>query len=82
MTRAEKALALIEDEGTVEKLAASAHASWIESNRVNGITTAPSRLTGEEQMRPYAELSELVKEYDRRMARGVMLTLRTMLNEP
>jgi len=59
-------------EEIIEKLAERAHSSWMESNEKNGITSRISSLTGEEQMVPYSELSEQVKEYDRAMVRGVL----------
>lgn len=74
-----RALTIIYDDDTIETLASGAHDSWMESNRANGVTTAISRLTGEEQMVPYEDLSEQVKEYDRQMVRGVITGLRAMI---
>lgn len=78
-TLAAQALALIYDDAIIERLAERAHDSWMQSNRTNGITTRISSLTGEEQMVPYVDLSELVKEYDRQMVRGVIHDLRDMI---
>lgn len=75
-TPADRMFALLFDDSLIEQLADRAHGSWMESNRANGGRTAISRLTGEEQMVPYADLSERVKEYDREMVRGVINNLR------
>lgn len=53
----------------IELFAAAVHDAWMRENRKHGVTTAISRLTGEEQMVEYCELSEPVKEYDRAMVR-------------
>ena len=78
-TVAQQALTLIFDDTIIEQLAERAHDSWMQSNLSNGITTRISSLTGEEQMVPYAALSEQVKEYDRQMVRGVIHDLRGMI---
>lgn len=44
--------------------------------RARRITTAPSQSTGEEQMRPYADLSHEVQEYDRATVRAVYAAIR------
>lgn len=55
----------------LELVAAAVHAAWMEQKRAKGITSAPSQSTGEEQLRPYAELSNEVQEYDRATVRAV-----------
>ena len=55
----------------IEKVAAKVHEAWMEERRKQGFTSVPSVITGEEQMRPYAELSEAVKDYDRATVRAV-----------
>ena len=66
------------DAETFETFAAAIHERWIVENRRNGVTTAISRLTGEEQMVPYDDLSDTVKEYDRMMVRTFLHVLATM----
>ena len=63
-------------DGLIEEPAAAVHDAWIAENHSNGITTRVSSLTGEEQMVPYAQLSEPVKEYDRKLVRTVLAALR------
>lgn len=55
----------------VEVVAAAVHEAWMVQKRAKGFVSAPSQQTGEEQMRPYAELSDEVKEYDRATVRTV-----------
>jgi hypothetical protein len=62
-------------EELVEELAAAAHDSWMESTRANGHTSRISQATGEEQMVPYDQLSESIKDFDRNMVRGVLKNL-------
>jgi hypothetical protein len=59
----------------IEALSAEMHNAWMEANRANGVTTAISRLTGEEQMVPYDDLSDVVKEYDRAGAHAFLDTI-------
>jgi hypothetical protein len=47
-----------------DELASDAHQAWMDAQRANGYTTAISRLTGEEQMVPFEQLSDPVKAYD------------------
>lgn len=65
----------MDGEAFVEMLSASVHEAWVAAQRANGHTSAVSRLTGEEQMVPYAELSEGVKEYDRVTVRAVLAAI-------
>lgn len=55
----------------IEVVAAAVHDSWMAQKRLKGVTSAPSQQTGEEQMRPYAELSDAVQEYDRATVKAV-----------
>lgn len=71
-----RVLSLIYDDRLIELLAAGVHEAWMEQCRANGLTTRISSVTGEEQMRPYADLSEPVKEYDRVTVRAVVEGLR------
>jgi hypothetical protein len=48
----------------VEQIAAEVHEAWIEAKRAQGVTSRPSEW-GEEQMVPYADLSERAKDLDR-----------------
>lgn len=60
----------------IEAVAAAVHESWRQQKRAEGITSAPSQLTGEEQMRPYEELSQPVQEHDRATVRAVYAAIR------
>jgi len=55
----------------IETVAAKVHEAWVNDNRKNGITTRISSVYGEEQMVPYEQLSESIKEYDRQLVRTV-----------
>lgn len=55
----------------IELVAAKVHDAWIESKKAQGVYSRKNETTGEEQMRPYAELSEQVKDMDRSMVKTV-----------
>lgn len=55
----------------LEIVAEKVHDAWVQHQRERGVTSSISRHTGEEQMAPYAQLSETVKESDRRTVRAV-----------
>lgn len=59
----------------VEALAAEMHNSWMADCYKNGLTTRISSITGEEQLVPYHELSETVKDFDRNGAIAFLDTL-------
>jgi hypothetical protein len=47
-----------------DELAADTHQSWMDTNARNGVTSRLSSLTGEEQMVPFDQLSDPVKQFD------------------
>lgn len=55
----------------IEAVAADVHTAWVEAKMAQGIT---SRLSsdGVEQMAPYAELPDHIKELDRATVRAVL----------
>lgn len=55
----------------VELVAAKVHDAWIAAKKKQGVYTRKNETTGEEQMRPYAELSEPVKDLDRQTVLAV-----------
>jgi hypothetical protein len=55
----------------VELVAAEVHAAWVAAKKKQGVYSRKNETTGEEQMRPYAELSESVKDLDRAMVKAV-----------
>lgn len=55
----------------VEQLAEAAHEAWMAEKRRRGVTSWPNE-HGFEQMVPYAELSEDVKEFDRIVVRAIV----------
>ncbi len=66
----------------IEVVSAAVHEAWMVQKRAKGITTAPSQSTGEEQLRPYAELSNEVQEYDRATVRAVYAAIRASQEQP
>jgi hypothetical protein len=69
------------DADLIEAVAADVHAAWIEAKKAQGITSRPSS-DGIEQMVPYAELPDHLKELDRATVRAVLEspTLRARLS--
>jgi RyR domain len=59
------------DEGTFEQIAERVHDAWIRTKQTQGVTSWLSD-TGEEQMVPYAKLSERAKDLDRASVRAVL----------
>ncbi len=59
----------------VEVVAALVHQAWIEAKRAQGITSRKSE-SGEELMRPYAELSDAAKQLDRATVEAVYRAIR------
>lgn len=57
-----------------ERAATLVHHSWVATKLAQGITSRPSEW-GEEQMVPYAELSERAKDLDRGTVRAVLAAL-------
>lgn len=55
----------------VERVAADVHAAWMNAKRVQGITSRPS-VDGIEQMVPYEQLPDHIKELDRATVRAVL----------
>lgn len=62
----------------VELVAAKVHQAWITMKKLSGVTSSISQATGEEQMRPYEELSEQIKEYDRATVNAVYAAIREL----
>ncbi len=54
----------------VEQVAADVHQAWMETKRAQGITSRPSA-DGIEQMVPYEDLPDDLKELDRATVRAV-----------
>lgn len=59
----------------IEAVADQVHQAWIETKLAQGITTRPAA-TGEEQMVPYAQLTEPLKELDRSTVRAVYAAIK------
>ncbi len=55
----------------VDKVAALVHQAWVETKLAQGLTSRRSPTTGEEQLVPYDQLSETVKDDDRILVRTV-----------
>jgi hypothetical protein len=55
----------------VEAISAQVHQDWMATKHAQGVTSRPSE-TGEEQMVPYADLSEAAKDLDRGTVRSVL----------
>ena len=62
------------DEGLIEAVSARVHAAWMDTKRAQGVTSRPSEW-GEEQMVPYADLTERAKDLDRGTVREVLSAL-------
>ncbi len=58
----------------IETVAAAVHQAWIDAKLEQGITSRPSA-DGIEQMVPYDELPEHLKELDRATVRAVYLAI-------
>jgi hypothetical protein len=54
----------------LEQCAEAAHNAWMAEKMRRGVTTWPNEL-GDEQLRPYDELAESVKEFDRIVIGGI-----------
>lgn len=65
----------------VEDVAAAVHAAWMDTKRAQGITSRPSEW-GEEQMVPYAELSERAKDLDRGTVQAVYAAIAAISTPP
>lgn len=65
----------------IEAVAADVHAAWMEAKLAQGITSRPSS-DGIEQMVPYEDLPDHLKELDRATVRAVLNspTLRSRLD--
>lgn len=61
----------------IEQVSAAVHEAWMTQKKTNGFTTAPTK-DGEEQLVPYDQLSEGVKEYDRVTVRAVLAALKRL----
>lgn len=55
----------------IERLAAAAHDAWLAEKRRRGVGSWPNE-RGFEQMVPYAELPEDVREFDRIVVRAML----------
>ena len=65
----------------IELVAAKVHEAWMDEKRRQGITTRPAE-DGTEQMVPYEELPEHIKDYDRALVRTVYTALTEVVHEP
>lgn len=65
----------METNEVLELVAAEVHDEWMRGKRAKGITSRPSE-SGEEQMVPYAQLSEAVKDLDRGSVRATLDALK------
>jgi hypothetical protein len=54
-----------------ELIAQSLHEDWMAAKAAQGISTRPHPQTGDEQMLPWDQLTDTVKEENRRMVRAV-----------
>jgi hypothetical protein len=68
----------VDHDPLVEQVSADVHEAWMKSKWEQGVTSRPSE-TGEEQMVPYAELSERAKDLDRASVTAVLDSLRSVL---
>jgi hypothetical protein len=59
------------DQATLERIAERVHLAWMRAKQAQGVTSRPSA-TGEEQMVPYAQLSEEAKDLNRGSVRAVL----------
>lgn len=62
----------------VERVAAAVHESWLTRKRAEGVTSRPHPRTGDEQIAPWADVSEVVKEENRALVRTVYAALETV----
>ena len=58
----------------VERMAEVAHNEWLAEKRRRGVTSWPNE-HGVEQMLPYSELGEDVREFDRVVVRAIATVL-------
>lgn len=58
----------------LEDIAAAAHDAWLAEKRARGVTSWPNE-RGFEQMVPYADCPEDVKEFDRIVVRAILRKL-------
>lgn len=70
--------AFVDHEPFVETISALVHEAWMKSKAAQGVTSRPSEW-GEEQMVPYADLSERAKDLDRGSVRAVLDAVRAAL---
>jgi hypothetical protein len=64
----------------IEKVAAKVHHAWMVAKKASGIHSRISE-TGEELMKPFAELSEAAKELDRASVRAVYAAIEEAARE-
>lgn len=65
----------------VETVAAAVHEAWMGTKRAQGVTSRPSEW-GEEQMVPYADLSERAKDLDRGTVQAVYAAIAAISTPP
>ncbi len=70
----------LDSNALVESISARVHDAWMTTKRQQGINSRPSEW-GEEQMVPYASLSERAKDLDRGTVRAVLAALSSVLND-
>lgn len=62
----------MEDAELLEAVSEKVHNAWMDAKRAKGVTTRKLDTTGEELLRPYAELSEEAKDLDRGSVRATL----------
>lgn len=66
---------MIDRAALLEACAEAAHNAWMVEKKRRGITTWPNEL-GDEQLVPYDQLAESVKDFDRIVVGGIMNILK------
>lgn len=63
------------DGAALEAISEAVHNGWMDAKRAKGVASRKLDTTGEELLRPYAELSEEAKDLDRGTVRSVLEAL-------
>ena len=59
----------------LEQVAAAVREGWLARKRAEGVPSRPHPVTGDEQIAPWADVSEVVKEENRALVRTVYAAL-------
>jgi hypothetical protein len=62
----------------LERVAAAVHEGWLARKRAEGVPSRLHPVTGDEQIAPWADLSDVVKEENRALVRTVYAALETV----